>query len=279
MTISVQIPTLNSDKTLELCLTSVVEQECPGAELLVIDSGSKDRTLKIARQCGAKVIECSSGLLWSRVRGIESTSADFVLLLDSDQILRGGVLARLSCSVKECDMVILEERALNPHGFLPKLYSSDRALSQGPGASTDPLRGVQMPRAFRTALIKRAASAIPKEVPAWIRYPDHAILYFECRRLSSRLGFVEDAVYHLENESFFELIKKHFRYGKDARVLSGFPRYSELVRVKASARSAPRHSEMFGPWVMAQTLLAIKAIPYLVGYHSAPSVRNANCPN
>ena len=53
LTLSVIIITLNEEANLPRCLESVKWAE----ELVVADTGSVDRTLEIAKECGAKTIQ------------------------------------------------------------------------------------------------------------------------------------------------------------------------------------------------------------------------------
>ena len=52
--ISIVIPTYNSERTLSLCLGSIAEQDYPREkiEIIIADGGSKDRTLEIAEKFG-----------------------------------------------------------------------------------------------------------------------------------------------------------------------------------------------------------------------------------
>ncbi len=54
MNLAVVILTLNEEKNLPACLESVKGLDC---EVLVVDSGSTDRTKEIAASAGAKVVE------------------------------------------------------------------------------------------------------------------------------------------------------------------------------------------------------------------------------
>jgi glycosyltransferase involved in cell wall biosynthesis len=55
--ISVVIPTYNSEKTLEMCLESIANQDYPKdkIEIIIADGGSIDRTLEIARRYTDKI--------------------------------------------------------------------------------------------------------------------------------------------------------------------------------------------------------------------------------
>lgn len=50
--ISVVIPTYNSERTLTECLENILQQDYPRAkiEIIIADGGSRDRTLEIARK-------------------------------------------------------------------------------------------------------------------------------------------------------------------------------------------------------------------------------------
>lgn len=81
------IPTLNAQKYLEGCLKSIRKQDYPADnyEILVIDGGSTDNTLKIAKRYGAKIInnpyiDQESG----KSLGIQKSKGEILVLMDSD---------------------------------------------------------------------------------------------------------------------------------------------------------------------------------------------------
>ena len=88
MTVSVAIPVLDGERYLEEVLAAVfaqrVDQEL---EVLVIDSGSRDRSREIARSAGATVIEIPPeefGHGRTRNLAVERTSGDLVAFLTQD---------------------------------------------------------------------------------------------------------------------------------------------------------------------------------------------------
>lgn len=70
--VCVVIATLNASRTLERCLASIFEQNCPKTEVIIVDGGSTDKTLEIARRFKVKIIV---------KRGLDSESAKAVGLL------------------------------------------------------------------------------------------------------------------------------------------------------------------------------------------------------
>jgi len=75
--------TLNEEENLPDCLRSV-EGLCDA--VVVVDSGSTDRTVAIARDAGATVIEADwPGHVAQKNRAIDASESDWVLCLDADE--------------------------------------------------------------------------------------------------------------------------------------------------------------------------------------------------
>lgn len=86
--ISVVIPTYNREKTIEKCLESVTHQTYKPHEIILVDDGSKDDTIKIAES-----IKCSNlkiikqnrkGAQRARNTGIMNASGNYIAFIDSD---------------------------------------------------------------------------------------------------------------------------------------------------------------------------------------------------
>lgn len=88
--ITIIIPTLNSAAVLTSCLRSLSFQDYPKSrlEILVIDGGSSDETLSVARKYGAKIFSnpLKTGEAGKAV-GIKKARGELVALIDSDNIL------------------------------------------------------------------------------------------------------------------------------------------------------------------------------------------------
>jgi len=85
--VSFAIPTLNNEDTLDKCLKSIINQEYPDFEIIIVDNGSTDRTVEIAEKYTDKIY-FDDGLLGSvRQTGVENSTGQILALFDSDIIL------------------------------------------------------------------------------------------------------------------------------------------------------------------------------------------------
>lgn len=90
--LSVVIPTLDAEGVLAPCLAALFEGVQAGLirELIVVDGGSGDRTVEIAREVGAEVIETSPSRGGQLRAGCAAARAEWLLVLHVDTVLQEG---------------------------------------------------------------------------------------------------------------------------------------------------------------------------------------------
>jgi len=94
--LAVVIPTFNSGRTLQRCLNSVLSQEPPPAEVVVVDDlETFDNTRLIADAAGACLIISPAKMAESRNLGVNHTASKLLLSLDSDMCLPAGLIKAL----------------------------------------------------------------------------------------------------------------------------------------------------------------------------------------
>lgn len=88
-TLTVAVLTLNEEKRIRTCLQSARFAD----QLLVVDSGSSDRTVEIAKQMGAEVhiYPDWQGFAVQRNRLLKHASGDYIFFLDADEELNDGI--------------------------------------------------------------------------------------------------------------------------------------------------------------------------------------------
>lgn len=90
MKFSVIIPTLNEEPYIRSCLrrvSDIIPTNGPAVETIVADGGSQDRTLDIARQYGATIVQARRGRGTQCNDGAAQASGDILLFLYADALL------------------------------------------------------------------------------------------------------------------------------------------------------------------------------------------------
>lgn len=91
--ITIIIPTYQAETTLQACLDSVLCQDFKDFEILIMDGGSTDRTLEIAKAAGGRdarirlVSERDKGIYDAMNKGIRMARGTWVFFLGSDDFL------------------------------------------------------------------------------------------------------------------------------------------------------------------------------------------------
>lgn len=99
--VSVIVPVYNVQGYIADCLTSIINQDYPNLEIIIVDDGSTDDLLRICEEyaekdCRVRVIyENNSGPGAARNRGIDCVTSDFLTFVDSDDILENNYISSL----------------------------------------------------------------------------------------------------------------------------------------------------------------------------------------
>jgi glycosyltransferase involved in cell wall biosynthesis len=142
--VSVVVPTLDAERFLDEALLSIQAQTYDSWEVVLVDAGSTDRTLEIARRHESVRCQRQSGTglpdAWNC--GLEAARGELVAFLDSDDRWAPEKLAR-QVDVLEADTgvdcvitrmrFVLEPGCASPPGFRPELLASDH-VAQMPSA-------------------------------------------------------------------------------------------------------------------------------------------------
>lgn len=106
MLISIIIPIYNSEKYLEECLNSVLNQTYKNIEVLLINDGSTDESKKICEEYCKKysniklINNINEGVSKARNKGLKLAKGEYVFFCDSDDIMHPRQLEKLSTNLK-----------------------------------------------------------------------------------------------------------------------------------------------------------------------------------
>jgi glycosyltransferase involved in cell wall biosynthesis len=83
--VSVVIPTLNCESTMEECIKSIyANHDAPPFEVIIVDGGSRDNTVDIAQKYGVRIYTSPKPQSRQRNLGISMAAGDIIAFTDSD---------------------------------------------------------------------------------------------------------------------------------------------------------------------------------------------------
>ena len=90
--ISVIVPVYNAEKYLDRCIQSIINQKYKELEIILVDDGSKDRSLEICNSYEKKdnrinvIHKENAGVSAARNTGIKKARGTYLAFLDDDDI-------------------------------------------------------------------------------------------------------------------------------------------------------------------------------------------------
>lgn len=102
MTFAIIIPTYNCEAYIGPTLESVLNQTKKPDEVIIVDDGSTDHTVSIAREMGFKVSQQhNAGPAMARNKAVSLANSDWIVFLDGDDLLEPGRVESLAKVVEE----------------------------------------------------------------------------------------------------------------------------------------------------------------------------------
>jgi glycosyltransferase involved in cell wall biosynthesis len=178
MTISVAIVAMDEEANIGRTLASVQWAD----EIVLVDSGSKDRTGQIARERGARVVvEPWRGYVAQKQYAIDLCTSDWVLLLDADEEVSPG-LAEEICAA------IASPNAAGGYRLPRKNLFLGRWMRHG-GFYPDPkLRLFRRGQGFVTGHDPHDRCELKLDVPQQTRQFEHALIHYTYPNLTLYLS-------------------------------------------------------------------------------------------
>lgn len=139
--VSIITPCYNSDLYIAETLNSIILQDYPKWECIVVDDGSADNSATIVKEIIAReprikyLLQANSGASTARNRGIMESKGKYILPIDSDDLIHPTYLsraveileARPETKVVSCDVKLFGEKN---KALIHTAYSFDKLLIQ-----------------------------------------------------------------------------------------------------------------------------------------------------
>lgn len=179
--LSVVLAVYNEEEKLGLCLNAVKEIAW---EIVIVDGGSKDKTLNIAKKFGSKIIQTTNPQNFhvNKNKAIDAASGDWILQLDADEIATRELL-------KEIKNVLNEDSDTNGYWIPRKNFFLGRFLKKG-GQYPD----------YTLRLYRRGKGRLPAED------------VHEQAKVVGKVGYLKSDLMHIRDKSFSIYMERFNRY-------------------------------------------------------------------
>jgi glycosyltransferase involved in cell wall biosynthesis len=183
MTLSVAIVAMDEEANIARTLASVRWAD----EIVLVDSGSKDRTCEIAREYGARVVvEPWRGYVAQKQYAIDLCTKDWVLLLDADEEISPGLADEIRAAISTSNTA--DSNAANGYRLPRKNLFLGRWIKHG-GFYPDPkLRLFRRGQGFVTGHDPHDRCELKPDVPQRIRQFNHAMVHYTYPNLTLYIG-------------------------------------------------------------------------------------------
>lgn len=179
--ISVVLAVFNEEKNLRDCLGSVKDFAW---EIIVVDGGSEDQTIEIAKEFNAAVIKTDNPPVFhiNKNKAIDAAKGDWVLQLDADEVVTNEL-------AEEIKRVINSKADINGYWIPRKNFFLGRYLTKG-GQYPD----------YTLRLYRRGMGRLPaKDV-------------HEQAQVEGKVGYLKNDLLHLRDKNFSEYLTRFKRY-------------------------------------------------------------------
>jgi glycosyltransferase involved in cell wall biosynthesis len=206
--VSVVMPTRDAEATLGDAIESIKNQTYPSIEIIVVDNGSVDATVAIARRQGCVVIETNASERCAQLNiGIRHAVGEFIYRVDADFVLAPDVIEQaVRCCVDGSDAVIIHNSSDGTLSSWARVRQFERDMYVGDGLNV-------AARFIRTDLLRKIGG-FDEELVAGEDYDVHVRLV----RVGARFGRVDRGEVHIgEPRTLREVWRKHWYYGRTLR--------------------------------------------------------------
>lgn len=179
--ISIVLAVYNEEDNLNNCLVSVKDL---ANEIIVVDGGSTDKTLDIAKNFGARIIQTSNPPVFhiNKNKAIDAARGDWILQLDADEVVTDEL-------AEEIRKVVSLKSDINGYWIPRKNFFLGKYLTKG-GQYPD----------YTLRLYRRRKGRLPAED------------VHEQAEVVGSVGYLKNDLLHLRDKNFSQYMERFNRY-------------------------------------------------------------------
>jgi len=267
-----QIEKASAKNTLSLCMIVKNEQtvlvECLKSvrdvvdEMIIVDTGSTDKTIDIARAFGAKVFEFpwTDDFSAARNQSLAQATGNWILVLDADEVISGLDHQRLLATIntgnrRTAAFAMVTRNYLEKSGTAGWTKNDGRYPQEEKGAGWF---GSSKVRLFRNNSLVRFEN------------PVHELLEASLRRAGIPIGKCSVPIHHygrLDHDKLLAKGREYYALGKKKLAEAGGGDYTAFRELAVQAGELGKFEEAVDLWQQALTL-----IPVTPDVNAAPTV-------
>jgi glycosyltransferase involved in cell wall biosynthesis len=252
--VTVVVPTRNSARTLEACLSSIRAQTYPDVEIVVVDNHSRDATQTIGRRLSDRFATTGPERSAQRNHGAALAAGSHLFFVDSDMVLSPAVLQECVELADRADAIVIPEESFG-EGFWARCKTLERRCYLGD-------ESIEAARFFSREIFDRAAG-YDEQLAAGEDWDLHE----RVRAAGGRFARTNALIHHDEGRlRLSALMAKKFRYGTAMRpYLAKHPELARSqLRLVRPAFVRNRH-DLLGDPVTALGVIAMKSAEAAAG--------------
>jgi len=218
--ISIIIPALNSEKTLDQCLKSIENQSYQNYEIILVDGGSEDKTVEIAEKFNAKVINANIKNMSKQTNiGISNSNGRYIYRVDSDVLLDPKLLEKgiEKCENEGYDGVCtnwIPDESISFWAKVRKIEKESYVKHLNYVGAIKYDKNVAGARFLRRDVID-SIGGFEENVPT---FGEDFALYNKLAKSKFHFGAIDVYETHIgEPRTLIDVIRKNFRYGRAAK--------------------------------------------------------------
>ena len=124
---SIIVPIYNTSKYLNKCFDSIINQTFDDYEVICVNDGSTDNSINIINKyCKNKKFKCittkNNGLSEARNIGVDNSSGEYILFLDSDDYIDNKLLENINNNLSDEDVIRFQVREVDDNYNCIKEY-------------------------------------------------------------------------------------------------------------------------------------------------------------
>ena len=203
--VSIVVPIYNMGDSIQACVKSIQEQDYPNIEIILVDDGSRDGSLNVLREYEKKdtrlkvIHQENAGPGIARNRGIKEATGDYIVFIDSDDVIKPEYFEKLSKETADVVFIDINQVDDNFHVLHEEHMSDYQSLSKDDlirGQMTGKILWGGVRKAVKRDLLQKNRIEFTEH-----KVGEEAIYSFLLLHYANSCSFIKGAVYEYVNRT------------------------------------------------------------------------------